>query len=431
MKKNVLIKSAVALAAAWCMVPAQAANIILWDTTNSFATQPNGAAALLAFQKAANYWNQTLTNNVTINIEIGFAALGSGILGSTGSESQIVKVKDVYAGLAATGNSALDAIAVNNLTALNAQGGLAMRVNGYQTGTTGISTTASTYLDNNNSVNNIYLDVNQSVVKALGLTGKVDPSTPQQKFDAHITFSSAFQFDFNPTNGIGTGQYDFVSVATHELGHALGFVSGTDFYDIVGGPNGPLRTNFNNGVYGSANQDDFAIGSTLDLFRYGNGNAGGKAQLQWAAARDAFFSIDGVTPFNAGNPAQAELAAFSTGRYNGDGQQASHWKDNQAFVNAANPSCFISARPIGIMDPTMTSCDLGVVTDNDLAAFDAMGWNLSVDALNNPGYTANTAQIFALNGVATVITVPEPETYALMLAGLAAVGFVARKRKQA
>lgn len=416
-KPSLLRYAVAATLAAACAVPASALNIVLVDSTNSFATAPNGAEALFAFRKAANYWNQTLTNDATVRIDIGFEALGSNILGSTGSASHVTPVSDIYHGLATTGNSALDASAVAHLVPLNNQGSLAMRVSNYvdPLAHTGIDT-STTRLSNGNNAINQTLDVNTSVLKALHLnTGQ-----PASAFDAQITFSSNFAFDFNPSNGISTGQYDFTAVAVHELGHALGFVSGTDGIDYFGHPNGPGAA-----LFDDQNLDDYAVGSTLDLFRYGNGfNPDGTRQLQWSPDRSAFFSIDGgATVFNIASGAQ-QAAYFATGAFNGDGFQASHWAENRATINA--DGCFQSTQQIGIMDPTLAACALGAITQNDLAAFDAMGWNLNRDILAAPGYTATTQDVFALPGVAAV---PEPASYAMLLAGLGCLGAAARRRR--
>lgn len=40
------------------------------------------------------------------------------------------------------------------------------------------------------------------------------------------------------------------------------------------------------------------------------------------------------------------------------------------------------------------------------------------------------AAAYSLNSAATAVPVPEPETYAMLLAGLGVVGFVARRRKE-
>lgn len=427
MSRTRLLHTLAAAAAIACAAPASALDIILVDTTNSFSTSPNGAEALLAFQKAANYWNKTLTNNVTVRIEIGFDALAPGVLGSTGSNSRTVAVSDVYAGLAATGSTALDAIAVANLSKLNAGGGLTIRTNNYLDVANKYGIQDATTTRTGNQVINNYLDVNQSVIKALGLTSKV---APLAQYDASIHFSNQFAFDFNPTNGIDAGKYDFTAVAVHELGHALGFVSGVDTFDLVMHGKGPLASDFESGAFGSANIADFAIGSTLDLFRYGNSiGADGKAILQWSANRPAYFSIDGKSVFGLRDSAFQEPATFSTGAYSGDGAQASHWKDNIGFTDPDAPGCFQSTRQVGIMDPTSSPCYTENVTRNDLAAFDAMGWNTHVNVLTNKGYTVSSADIYAMDGVAQAV--PEPGTWGMMALGLGLLGFLARRRDAA
>jgi len=423
MSRTRLLHALATAAALVCAAPASALDIILVDPTNSFGTSPNGADALLAFQKAANYWNKTLTNNVTLRFEIGFNALPTGVLGSTSSYSNIVAVSDVYAGLAATGTTALDAIAVANLSKLNAGGGLTIRTNNYLDVANKIGIQDATTTRTGNATINNYLDVNQSVVKALGLTSVAGP---MRSYDARIQFSSTFGFDYNPTNGIDAGKYDFTAVAVHEIGHALGFVSGTDTFDIVMNGAGPLADAFEAGAFGSADIAEFAIGSTLDLFRYGNSvGADGKAILQWSANRPAYFSLDGKSVFSIGDAAYQEPATFSTGAYSGDGSQASHWKDNIGFIDPDAPGCFQSSRQAGIMDPTSSPCYTENVTRNDIAAFDAMGWNTDINALTNKGYSVSSADIYAMEGVA--VAVPEPTTWGMLALGLGLIGFLRRR----
>jgi hypothetical protein len=181
------------------------------------------------------------------------------------------------------------------------------------------------------------------------------------------------------------------------MGHALGFVSGVDFFDYYGQPNGPGK--------GSLGYDlnDTSVFSALDMFRYStdpnNIAPGTGPSLDLTTGGTKYFSVDGGQTALFGN-------TFSTGRYNGDGQQASHWKDT-AGCQVGN----------GIMDPTFCFAQPGVITALDLAAFDAMGWNLNLDILANPGYRKSTAQIYdQFSGV------PEPTTWAMMIAGFGFVG---------
>ena len=207
-----------------------------------------------------------------------------------------------------------------------------------QVNTEGGSSTVS--LDNDTAGvaanNNRFLDVNRANAKALGLLAGADAGV-----DATITFNSAFLFDFDTSDGI-TG-HDFVGVAIHEIGHSLGFVSGVDVVDAavdgVTGVKAPFDAPFD--------VDQFAVYSVLDMFRY---SADGSLNLAFGGT--PYFSIDGGT---------TSLGTFSTGSRNGDGRQASHWKDSLG---------------LGIMDPTFAAGELGVVSGLDLQAFDVIGYTL-------------------------------------------------------
>lgn len=46
--------------------------------------------------------------------------------------------------------------------------------------------------------------------------------------DGEINFNTEFSFDFDNSNGVTSGSMDFETVATHEIGHTLGFYSVVD-----------------------------------------------------------------------------------------------------------------------------------------------------------------------------------------------------------
>ena len=355
-----------------------------------------GTPAELGFRRAAQYWESIITTPATINIEIAYEDLGPGILGGASSARYLVGIEGVYGQLGALGNSALDAQAIANLRPLSLGtlgiGALDVITPGYVSGNLGIDN-ATRVFDNDGSYNNSVIVGSGANLRALGY------GIPDANVDVSIAFSSTFAFDFEPTDGIDLGAYDFIGVALHEIGHGLGFISGADDYDFLGCPNGPAC-----GAFDDYPVNDDWWGYVMDLYRYSNDPTGvgpGGPQLDWAPGSPAFFSIDGgASAFLGGN--------YSTGTFNGDGWQASHWKQNG--------TC---AAFVGIMNPYICNGTNSIITAADLGLFDAIGWNLDVDVLENPDYAFSTADLRA---------VPEPATWTMLLMGMGLVGAAFRRR---
>jgi hypothetical protein len=160
-----------------------------------------------------------------------------------------------------------------------------------------------------------------------------------------ITFSSQLSFDYDRSNGITAGQIDFVGLATHELGHLLGFRSGI----------GDLGRN---GSTPGLNDNQLTFVTPLDLFRFSTrstGPGGGIGVIDWTADNTAkYFSVDGGA---------TQIATFSNGSDFGDGYEAHHWKNNLG---------------LGIMNPTVHTGELLAISGIDLRAFDVLGYDLNL-----------------------------------------------------
>ncbi|MEW5686204.1 MAG: NF038122 family metalloprotease [Pseudomonadota bacterium] len=392
--------AAAALLATVAATPASALVINLNDIGGVTGTQ-----AEKGFAMAALYWQSVITNDVTINFNVGFSDLGPNILGGTSSTLTLKTIDGVQARIAAFGNgSAVDqqvaggGLAATSLGALGV-GAVSVVTPGYTdtVNELGIDNTTAV-LDNDGSYNNSVIALSSANARALGYT--FAPGT----VDGQIQFSSTFAFDFDPTNGITAGQYDFIGVAIHEMGHALGFLSGADDYDYLGCPNGPGCSTY--GQDYPVNDDYW--GYALDLFRYST-DYDGTARLDWRPNTPSYFSIDrGATElYGRGD--------LSTGDYHGDGWQASHWGANNTCSNF-----------IGIMNPYLCGGREAFVTGTDTAMFDAIGWNFVAGA-QGQGYSKGTGAIYAQFAG----QVPEPTTWALLIMGFGATGAVIRRRRTA
>ena len=353
-----------AIAAAVLLASSGASHALTFNFTFVAGTS---AQAQQAFIDAGARWSALFTDNVVLDMTVGQQALGTGILASTSSRRASFTYTNFKTALSGDITSANDATAVNSLAPGSSFSMLINRTSDNPNG----SGSATAYVDSAGA-NNTTINLTTANAKALGLapgTGTVGLCT--STCDASIVFATAFTWDYNPLDGITAGAYDFVGIATHEIGHSLGFVSGVDVLDINSPPvNGPFTA------------DQFTFVNSLDLFRYSTASTAtaGGAIIDFTASTTAkYFSLDkGVTA----------IAGLSTGRNFGDGQQASHWKDNLG---------------LGIMDPTAGTGELLSIKPNDVLAFDVIGWNLTA--------------------------VPEPGTYALF--GLGLLGLAMRRRQMA
>jgi hypothetical protein len=266
--------------------------------------------ALAAFDRAAAEWSGAIATNITVNIDADLANLGGGgIIGST--QSLILKggydlVRNALAAHAGASPS------LSFLSALPTASQFSAFV------PAGGTLDGSMYLT-------------QANANALGFNVNLG-------HDAQITFNSLFAFAYN-AGQLNGSTMDFQTVAAHEIGHALGFISNVDEYDRGARSTGP---------------------TTLDLFRFASNSIPSTLAGFTNTPRMLAPGVAASTLISLGSG-----QAMSTGVFQGDGRQASHWKDDS-----------LTGSLIGIMDPTLAFNTVETVDANDLRAMELIGYTL-------------------------------------------------------
>jgi hypothetical protein len=287
-------------------------------------TLSSNAPALAAFNRAAQDWQSRFTDPVTVTINADLAPLGPSIIGDTAAVTLQGTYDEVRGAMVLDGADEPSNLPIT--AALPTSANYSVTIPPGRT-------------------LNPQIALTKANAKALGFTG-LDAQFGNS--DALIRFSSTFAFDYDNSNGVSVGQMDFQTVAAHEIGHVLGFISGVD--DVNDGAD-PVQ------------------GLTLDLFRFAN-NAPGRDPSN--LAEFAIFPRDLIPGQDAVFDDTLTEYGMSTGLGNvqfpgTDNRQASHWKADE-----------LTGSYVGIMDPTLQFGTTEDITAADLRAMDLIGYDLAV-----------------------------------------------------
>ena len=286
---------------------------------------------IIGFEMAGRAWGKHLNDNTTINIHVSMARsqdLPDGVIGGAlpGFNSDY-EIDDIGAALAQDSRSTDDRQAVYHLP-----------TNGYR------NPQINAFLENY-SWQNDDLTLTNANVKALNLSN----SHTTVDLDGFILMSDLAEYnvdwDYNYARTLPSdpNKLDFLSVAMHEIGHVLGYVSSPDRAQVA-----DWRTD------SETNHARLNTTTTLDLFRYSD----------WSRRYGAIDLAAGVSSYLSKDGGQSAIGHFARGKVDlglgSDGLQTSHW-DGQ--------------RSSGIMDPLLSLGERSAIETIDVQALDIIGYD--------------------------------------------------------
>jgi hypothetical protein len=255
----------------------------------SVGSAPAGFTSVV--NAVVQYFETQLTDPITVNISVGYGevggqSLGAGALGESLTYINSYTYSQLTSALSADATTAADQTALASLPSSNPAG-----------------------------VANYWVATAEA--KALGLLGA------SSSLDGSIGFSNASNiFDYNNSDGVTAGQYDFYGVVAHEISEVLGrFVPGGSSYT-------PLSL------------FDFSAAGVRDM----------------SGAQPGYFSINGGTT-------------------NLDGFNSNPGGDLGDWGSTAGNDAFLAFAKSGVVLP---------VTQTDLTVLDAIGWNLAASGSPPP-----------------------------------------------
>jgi hypothetical protein len=263
------------------------------------------AAAIPAFTAAEAYLESQFTaDTMTVTIPVSFAALSPGVIGGTGSTYGSLTWADTRATLVG-GMDASDTIQSSLPTA-----SLPVR---YSTSST----------------------TNENQCFWTFANFKANGGTVAGN-DASMQYSTAFPFDYDPSNGVTANTISLQDVIIHETGHALGCTSGVDF----------------------RNRDL----EVIDIFRFRRTD--GSSDFNPDTAAEFTARPRWCVRNNPNDDVNFDTIASEYALSDGSPWQASHFREQ--------------VPAIGIMDPAFSYGETfypSFLRTSDITLFDAIGYN--------------------------------------------------------